>query len=224
MRGFGWAALFALCLTSLAWAEDLDGKGPLRSWPLNTLRLHVPSDVHLMTERSAVEALLSALDDRPPDWATVYGRGHHDSGHDDRLFALNRERDARREGRPALSWPVAFLWSGTLSAYDAEAGGYPVALGPKFIRTSWGLVRFKPEEAPGNLVAVPDAGQRTRIQALMAKGGSVEIEVLMIGRLIPNESLVYDFSHDEDGLGLIMPFVQVERVELILPPSKPPRT
>lgn len=223
MRGFRGAALLTLCLTSLAWADDLGGKGPLRPWSLDRLRLHVPSDTHLMVERSAVEAFLSALDDRPPDWRTVYGRGHHDSGHDDRLFALNRERDARREGRPALSWPLAFLWSGTLSAYDAESGGHAVALGPTFIRTSWGLVRFKPEEAPGNLVAVPDAGQRARIQSLMAKGGAVEIDVLMMGRLIPNESLVYDFSHDEDELGLIMPFVRVERVDLILPPPKPPR-
>jgi hypothetical protein len=34
--------------------------------------------------------------------------------------------------------------------------------------------------------------------------------VVMTGRLIPDESVVYDFSHDQDGLGLIMPVVRVE--------------
>ena len=38
----------------------------------------------------------------------------------------------------------------------------------------------------------------------------------MVGRLIPEESLVYDFSHDEEGLGLIMPVVRIERVEYLL--------
>jgi hypothetical protein len=28
---------------------------------------------------------------------------------------------------------------------------------------------------------------------------------------------VYDFSHDEEGLGLIMPFVKVERVDFVFP-------
>jgi len=39
----------------------------------------------------------------------------------------------------------------------------------------------------------------------------------MTGRLIPGESLVYDFSHEEEGLGLIMPFVRVEQVDFVLP-------
>lgn len=222
MRGVRWAVVFTLWLSPLSWADELGGAGPLRSWSLNELQVHLPAGVHLMLERSAVEQFLTSLDDQPPDWSTVYGHGHHDPGHDDRLFALNRERDARREGRSALSWRIAFIWSGTLSPYDAESGGYAVALGPNFIRTSWGLVRFKPEEAPGNLVAAPDADQRKRIQALMAKGRPVDIDVLMTGRLTPNESLVYDFSHDEEGLGLIMPFVRVERVDFILPPSMSP--
>ena len=38
----------------------------------------------------------------------------------------------------------------------------------------------------------------------------------MMGRLIPEESLVSDFSHDEEGLGLIMPVVRIERVEYLL--------
>lgn len=221
MRGIRWAVVFTLWLAPLSWADELGGKGPLRSWSLTERQVQLPPAVHLMLDRPDVEQFLILLDDQPPDWSTVYGHGHHDPGYDDRLFALNRARDARREGRSALSWPIAFMWSGTLSPYNAESGGYAVALGPHFIRTGWGLVRFKPDEAPGNLVAVPDADQRKRIQAIMAKGQPVDIEVLMTGRLIPDESLVYDFSHDEEGLGLIMPFVRVDRVDLILPPPNP---
>jgi hypothetical protein len=39
----------------------------------------------------------------------------------------------------------------------------------------------------------------------------------MTGRLIPQESIVYDFSHDEEGLGLIMPLVRVEQVDFVMP-------
>jgi hypothetical protein len=38
----------------------------------------------------------------------------------------------------------------------------------------------------------------------------------MTGRLIPEESIVYDFSHEEEGLGLIMPFVRVEQVDCVM--------
>jgi hypothetical protein len=37
-----------------------------------------------------------------------------------------------------------------------------------------------------------------------------------MGRLVPEESIVYDFSHDEEGLGLIMPIVRIERIEYLL--------
>jgi len=38
----------------------------------------------------------------------------------------------------------------------------------------------------------------------------------MTGRLIPDESVVYDFSHDQEGLGVIMPVVKVERLDYLL--------
>nr|MBI3614669.1 hypothetical protein [Nitrospirota bacterium] len=48
------------------------------------------------------------------------------------------------------------------------------------------------------------------------KGERIEIEVAMTGRLIPEESLVYDFSHDEEGRGLVMPVVRIERIEYVM--------
>jgi hypothetical protein len=38
----------------------------------------------------------------------------------------------------------------------------------------------------------------------------------MTGKLIPEESLIYDFSHDQAGLGMIMPVVRVERIDYVM--------
>ena len=140
---------------------------------------------------------------------------HHDSNHDERLFALNRERDASREGNPALAWLITFAWSGEVSSYSPEAGGFPVSIGPRFIPTRWGIVRFKPEEAPGDLLVIADGPQRELLQEELSVKGSLDIFVLMTGRLLPQESLVYDFSHEEEGRGLIMPFVRVDLVQFV---------
>lgn len=37
----------------------------------------------------------------------------------------------------------------------------------------------------------------------------------MTGRLISEESIVYDFSHEEEGRGLIMPVVRIERMDYL---------
>jgi hypothetical protein len=216
MRWVWCAALYVLLVPWQfdALGEDLKVGGQLyRSEP--SLRAVLPQETHLLLTPAAIEQFLDQLDGTPPDWAKVYGQGHHDPGHDDRLFALNRERDAQREGKPVLTWLLTFVWSGALSPYDPHVGGFPVALGPKFIPTRWGLVRFKPEEPPGNLVLVVNTPQRKQIQKWIHQRRPVEIDVAMTGRLIPDESLVYDFSHEEEGRGLIMPVVRVERVDFL---------
>ncbi|HKT33857.1 MAG TPA: hypothetical protein VJR03_03425 [Nitrospira sp.] len=207
--------LAALPMASTASSGDFATSGPLRSVAMTDLERLLPG-AKLMTTPAAIEGFLAALDGKPPDWNAVYGRGHHDPGHDDRLFALNRERDGKRAGNPALSTQIAFVWAGVLSSYDPVGAGFPVALGPKFINTAWGIVRFKPEEAPGNLRVVADAAQQIQLERLFAEGRPLEIDVVMRGRLIPEESIVYDFSHDEEGVGLIMPFVRVEQVDFFL--------
>jgi hypothetical protein len=217
-------AALALWLTAVdAWSEGVEGPGPLQFLALDDLHSVLPSSTHLMVHPSAVEQFLTELDVSPPDWATIYGHGHYDPGHDDRLFELNRERDAKRESRPALSKRLAFSWTGELSGYNPETGGFPVALGPKFMKTSWGMVRFKPEEAPGNLSVTTDPFHREQFQRQIEQGQPVEIDVVMTGVLIQPESIVYDFSHDEEGLGLIMPFVHVERVDFVMRPEEASR-
>jgi hypothetical protein len=194
-------------------AEDRTGLRPLRTIPLAKLSSILPADTHVLIERSAIEAFLATLEGTPPDWATVYGQGHHDPDHDERLFNLNRERDAAREGSPVLNWHVAFVWPGELSQFDPETKGYAVAVGPEFNATSWGMVRFKAEEFPSNLRLRPDKKLAGRISRSLAKHEKVRVWVVMAGVLIPSESIIYDFSHEEEGVGLIMPVVRVERVE-----------
>jgi len=204
--------------TSVAtvWGQEVETTRPLllsKSVDLGTI---LPSDTHLLIETPAIERFLAELDGSPPAWATVYGHGHHDPGHDDRLFSLNRERDELRQGKPALQWSIAFVWPGALSHYDSASGEFSVAVGPKFNPTRWGIVRFKPEDLPGNLLAVPDPGTRATLLRELEKKQAIDIIVVMTGRLIPQESIVYDFSHDEEGLGLIMPVVRVERIDYLL--------
>jgi hypothetical protein len=198
------------------WAEDTLGTRPLLTITRHDLATILPPDYRILVDPPSLELFLDALDGSPPDWSQVYGHGHHDSDHDERLFALNRERDAKREGKEALQWTVVFLWSGELSRYEPTTGGFSIALGPIFTPTRWGLVRFKAEDLPGNLLVIPTVGQRDNLRRLVETGQKVDIEIAMMGRLIPEESLVYDFSHEEEGVGLIMPVVRIERVEYLL--------
>ncbi|MBU6431799.1 MAG: hypothetical protein KJS98_00630 [Nitrospirae bacterium] len=197
-------------------AEEVIGTGPLLTIAPKDLHRILPPDSHLLIDPHSIEQFLVALDGTPPDWASVYGQGHHDPDHDERLFTLNRERDAKREGKQALHWTVVFLWSAELSRYDPMRGGFGMAIGPIFTPTKWGLVRFKPEEVPSNLVVIPDPSARDVLRRQLDAGQKIDIEIVMVGRLIPEESIVYDFSHDKEGLGLIMPVVRIERVEYLL--------
>jgi len=198
------------------WAEDALGTRPLLTIALKDLHSILPPDCHILIEPHSIEQFLDALDGNPPDWGLVYGHGHRDPGHDERLFTLNRERDAKRAGNPALTQLITFVWFGELSRYDAEAGGFLVALGPKLTPTRWGVVRFKYENLPGDLLAKASATMRSELEQRLAQGESFYMTVAMTGRLIPDESIVYDFSHDQEGLGVIMPVVKVERLDYLL--------
>lgn len=211
----------AMAVLLLAWsapavvlAEPSSASRPLYN-TLSAALATLPPENHLLLDREPIEQFLAALDGAPPDWLQVYGQGHHDPGHDERLFALNRERDVRREGKEPLQWLVTVTWLGELSRFDEDEGGFRVALGPKFNRTSWGEVRFKHEDLPATLIA--SAGEATAdFKLRLQRGERIDIDVVMCGRLVPDESLVYDFSHDVEGLGLIMPVVRIEAVAFVL--------
>jgi hypothetical protein len=217
MRGVLIAVSFSILLglPPLGSGEETAGARPLVTVTPARLRSALPPDTHPLIETTAIEQFLDALEGGPPDWAAVYGHGHHDPNHDERLFNLNRERDAKREGNPSLQKRITFVWPGQLS-YDPQGRGFRVAVGPKFNSTRWGVVRFKPEDLPANLEAIPSSTQRTSLRKTLLRGKKVEITVVMTGRLIPEESIVYDFSHDQEGLGLIMPVVRVEQIDYLM--------
>jgi hypothetical protein len=197
------------------WAEDALGTRPLLTITRKDLSTVLPPDCHILIDPQSIDQFLNALDGNPPDWGMVYGHGHHDSGLDERIFTLNRERDAKRAGKEALQWAVVFLWSGELSRYEPTVGGFSIAIGPNFTATRWGMVRFKAEDMPGNLMVIPNPSQREALRRKLNNGEKIEVDVAMTGRLIPEESIVYDFSHDQEGLGIIMPVVRIERIDYL---------
>lgn len=203
---------FLISIPTLSSAEDPDGVRPLLTQ--DQLQSILFEDTRLFDDAGVIESFLDALERVPPNWKETYG--DDGVGHDERLFALNRKRDRLREGHGELTSRFTFLWSGELSSYDSELGGFHVAMGPKLIPTHWGLVRFKPESLPSNLVAVPPSTLNESLQKRVSKGERIEIDVAITGRLLPEESIIYDFAHDEPGQGMVMPVVRVEQVDYIL--------
>ena len=163
-----------------------------------------------------IEKFFEALDGAPPDWAELHGS--HGDRHEERLFALNRERDLSRAGRPALSQKITFIWEGMLSNYVSDKGGFMVAIGPEVILTRWGQVRFKPESLPAELLAVPPAELKESLRARVAHGENIKVLVAITGGLVQNEALIYDFAHEDPGQGMIMPMVRVEQIDYFLTP------
>ena len=206
--------LLSLLVTvpALSSAEDPDGVRPLLNQ--DQFQSALSEETRLLDDAKGIELFLKAVDGAPPNWKAIYG--DDGVGHDERLFALNRARDRLGEGRDSMTTPITFIWAGVLSTYDSERGGFHVAIGPKLIPTRWGIVRFKPEDLPSNLVAVPSSTLNELVQKRAHKGERIEIDVAITGRLISDESIIYDFAHDEPGQGMVMPVVRVEQVHYVL--------
>lgn len=203
---------FFIATPALSSAQDPGGVRPLLTH--NQFQSILSEDTQVLDDATALEWFLDAIDGAPPNWKAIYGEDG--AGHDERLFTLNRERDRLREERHARTSQVTFLWAGELSGYDAERGGFHVAIGPKLIPTQWGVVRFKPEDLPSNLVAIPPPMLNALLQKRVRQGERIEVEVAITGRLLPDESIIYDFAHDEPGQGMVMPVVRVERMDYVL--------
>jgi len=157
------------------------------------------------------ESFLEQIEGIAPNWPDLHDHEGEESG--ERLFRFNRERDKAREHHSLLHQQIAFLWSGLLRHYQVSQQGFTVALGPTLIQTQWGLVRFKPVGLPDVMVAVPPRPLQEPIRKGIEAGEAINIHILFIGRLQPNESIIYGFSHDGRKQGMIMPVVKIEAVQ-----------
>lgn len=189
--------------------------------PLEARTLHealhemIPKKVRPLLLPQELEHFLQELEGGPPDWAALQDKDHTQQS--EHLFQLNRSRDeARGIHKDLLQQPLAFVWSGMLRKYLPEYQGFSVALGPEFTTTSWGVVRFKPMGLPDYLVAIPSPEVKGQLLMQQKQGKQIDIIVVWIGRLAPEESLIYDFSHEEEGEGMVMPVVLIQDVKYFL--------
>jgi len=194
------------------------GIQPLLELDAQSVQVLIPGFNRPLVVGKEIERFLQELEGMPPDWAELR---HSDlTEQSERLFLLNRQRDEARSAQQSLlNQPIAFLWSGMLRQYLPEYRGFSLALGPELTSTSWGIVRFKPRELPDYLVAVPPPALREEILVRQQMGEHIEIIVVFIGTLIPNESLIYAFSHDGQTNGMILPVVSVQSIMYILKTS-----
>ena len=89
-------------------------------------------------------------------------------------------------------------------------------MGPHPTQTTWGIVRFKPTGLPNAMVALPPSSLLHSLKTTIGEGKPLEISILFTGTLIPWASIIYGFSHDGLEQGMVMPVVQIERVQYYL--------
>ncbi len=201
-----------------AWGQPHEEVGiqPLIPLDHRFLQKEIPPFYRCLCFPSDQEQFLEKLERTPPSWDLLT---HPDQGiQSERLFQFNRQRDQKRLKDPTrLTQPLAFQWSGILREYIPEYQGFSLALGPQISSTSWGLVRFKPNQLPNFIIALPSPTLATQLLARQQEGEKIEVIVVFMGTLVPDESIVYAFTHEEPQTGIIMPVVQIERMLYFLP-------
>ena len=186
--------------------QDLHGKTPHSLIPAHIRPLLTPQEL---------EQYLVQLEGTPPLWESL--SSHDMMEQSDRLFAFNRERDEVREDKLQLrQHPIAFVWSGELRHYNEEHHGYHISLGPEIIPTSWGLVRFKPQDIPDFMIATISHETTARPLKDLGRTGPQDIGILFMGTLVESEAIMYAFSHDGDQEGMILPVVNITAVTYFL--------
>ena len=202
------------CIPYQVLAESPMGISPLMQIPQAARwKLITPPTRSLFTAQN-LETFLKELEGFPPPWKSLHDQPGEELG--ERLFRLNRNRDEIRDGHRLLSQRIAFFWGGILRQYDTDHQGFRVAIGPILTKTSWGTVRFKPWNLPNDMIAIPSKKILKGLQATIAQGKQIEIDILFTGFLLSHESLMYAFSHDEPHQGMILPFIQIDAVQYVL--------
>ena len=207
-------AFIFLSLPLTTFSEPLSGIQPLRY--LDT------SQIYSLLKRESIRPLLTAqeqeaflieLESVPPNWDKMHDQPGQEHG--TRLFELNRKRDAIRAKHPLLNQRIAFFWDGILREFDGKHQGHKVVIGPDTTQTSWGIVRFKPIGFPNEMISKPSRKYLQAIQNRIIQGQTTEIRILFTGTLIPWESIIYAFSHDELEQGIIMPVIKIDGVQYL---------
>lgn len=185
------------------------GVQPLLEREAQTLQSLIPPSIRPLFLAQEIEQFLQQLEGHAPDWTQLR---HADiTEQSERLFQLNRQRDEIRTTKKGfLQQPIAFVWAGILRQYLPEYQGFSLALGPELTTTSWGIIRFKPIALPDYLVTIPSPTLREQLLARQQQGEQLDIIVVFIGTLIPDESIIYAFSHDGQHEGMILPVVSVQ--------------
>lgn len=207
--------LFWGCASGLQVTQaDLpSGVRPLQDGPIERL---IPDGSRLLDDPEAIERFLTTLDGSPPDWARLY---HFHGEAPGLLWDENQRRNRARADHPLLEQPFTYVWTGTLSTYYPAYDGFGIAIGPKLFHTTWGTVRFKAFRLPVRIVAVPSNERRQALRRRVAAGDEVPVEILFSGRLLPNESVIYGFSHEHPGEGVVMPVILLDHVAYRLAPE-----
>ncbi len=180
---------------------------------LNGQSIHgfIPPSIQTLIFSEEIEHFLRTLDHEPPDWTRLQ---HPDmTEQSERLFQFNRAKDKARSDTDTLTQqPLAFLWAGILRQYLPEYQGFSLALGPELTNSSWGIIRFKPINLPDYLIAIPSLALREELVNRQKQDEQLEIIVVCIGTLVPDESLIYAFSHDDHEDGMILPVVSIQNM------------
>jgi len=212
--------LVSIGLVPVAYGQDApEGIRPLilLEKPIHTV---IPSGVIFLNEANITEQFLTKLEGHPPDWEYLFGKNVDERY--DRLFDESEKRDALRVGNPNLTQPIAFLWDGFLTSVRDDKAGFAVSIGPRHIQTSWGILRFKLANEPFEMTAMPPPKLFEAIKQKRSLQEEVAIRILYRGTLIPEESLMYDFSTKKEGEGMILPIVELTQVDYFLPKSAVP--
>ncbi len=194
------------------------GIQPLLELEGQSIQTFIPSSIQPLIISEEIELFLQELEHEPPDWTQLQ---HPDmTEQSERLFQFNRTRDKARSKENALmEQSVAFLWTGMLRQYLPKYHGFSLALGPELTQSSWGIIRFKPINLPDYLVAIPPPAMRKDLLSRQQQGEQLEIVVVCVGTLIPDESLIYAFSHDDHNDGMILPVVSIQNLMYFLKAS-----
>ncbi|MEX2490178.1 MAG: hypothetical protein WD425_00300 [Nitrospirales bacterium] len=212
--------LACVWVAPMAYGQDApEGIRPLivLEEPIHTV---IPSGLMFLNEPKTTEQFLTKLEKHPPDWTYLYGKNVDERY--DRLFDESEKRDALRIGNPNLTQPIAFLWDGFLTRVRDDKSGFAVSIGPRQIQTSWGIVRFKLANEPRAMTAMPPPELFEALKKKRSQTEEVAIMILYRGTLVPEESLMYDFSTKQEGEGMILPIVELTQVDYFIPKSEAP--